>query len=381
MIDVIVPVYRGLAQTRACLESVLATPRTEPYEVVVVDDASPEPGIRDYVAGLAREGRVHAVHHPENQGFVRSVNEGMSLHRDRDVVLLNSDTEVANDWLVRLARAGTGDARVATVTPFSNNATICSYPYWGWEGGLPGALGLAALDALIAKVNAGIRIDIPTAVGFCMYIPRRALDALGLFDADRYGRGYGEENDFCMRAAKAGWRNVLAADVFIFHEGSVSFSEERHELQRSAAHTLLDAHPEYTAAVHDFLSADSVAPLRDAVDRARIEASPAEALAVLSERGRERSRLLAEIREMEGAHHELALVRTQLASARAESEERGRLLDAERRAAQAEVAELRAGLAHAESLAFSRMRELEQIHGSRMWRYLSYLARLRRGAT
>jgi hypothetical protein len=248
-------------------------------------------------------------------------------------------------------------------------------------GGLPGALGLAALDAVVAKANSGVRIDLPTAVGFCMYIPRRALDALGLFDAERYGRGYGEENDFCMRAAKAGWRNLLAADVFIFHEGSVSFSEERHLLQQSAARTLLEAHPEYTAAVHEFLAADSVAPLRDAVDRARLEASAAEALAVLSERGRERSRLLADIREMEGAHHELALVRTQLASARAESEERGRLLDAERRAAEAEVRELRAGLAHAESLAFSRLRELEQIHGSRVWRYVSYLARLRRGTT
>ena len=381
MIDIIVPVYRGLAQTRACLESVLATPATPPFEVVVVDDASPEPAIRDYVAALAREGRVHAVHHPENQGFVRSVNEGMSLHRDRDVVLLNSDTEVANDWLARLAGAASGDARAATVTPFSNNATICSYPYWGWDGGLPGALGLVALDALIAKVNAGIRIDLPTAVGFCMYIPRHALEALGLFDAERYGRGYGEENDFCMRAAKAGWRNLLAADVFIFHEGSVSFSEERHELQRTAARTLLDAHPEYTAAVHEFLSADSVAPLRDAMDRARIEASPAEALAVLSERGRERSRLLAEIRELEGVHHELALARTQLASALAGSEERGRMLEAERRKTEATIAELRAGLSHAESLAFSRMRELEQIYGSRTWRFMTYLARLRRGAT
>ena len=45
--------------------------------------------------------------------------------------------------------------------------------------------------------------------------------------ASRFGRGYGEENDFSMRAAGAGWRNVLAGDVFVYHEGAVSFSDER----------------------------------------------------------------------------------------------------------------------------------------------------------
>ncbi|HEX4332692.1 MAG TPA: glycosyltransferase [Usitatibacter sp.] len=299
MIDVIVPVYGGLAQTRTCLESVLAAPRSVPFELVVVEDASPEPAIREFVAGLAREGRAHVVHHPSNQGFVRSVNEGMSIHRDRDVVLLNSDTEVANDWLFRLAAAASSAARVATVTPFSNNATICSYPFWGWEGGLPGSLGLAALDTLAAKANAGVRIDLPTAVGFCMYIPRRALDALGAFDAERYGRGYGEENDFSMRAAKAGWRNLLAADVFIFHEGSVSFSGDRHALQEAAARNLIEAHPEYTAAVHQFLVADTVAPLREAIDRARLDSGAVEGHAVISERSRERARILAEMREMQ----------------------------------------------------------------------------------
>jgi GT2 family glycosyltransferase len=58
-----------------------------------------------------------------------------------------------------------------------------------------------------------------------MYIRRECLERVGAFDADRFGRGYGEENDFCMRAAKADWRSVLAADVFVFHQGAVSFSE------------------------------------------------------------------------------------------------------------------------------------------------------------
>src|SRR6185437_739986 len=205
-----------------------------------------------------------------NLGFVRSVNRGMALHGDRDVVLLNSDTEVANDWLDRLHACARSAADIATVTPFSNNATICSYPFEGWPGAVPGTLGLAALDRLFAEVNAGRTVDIPTAVGFCMYIRRDALDALGLFDAERFGRGYGEENDVCMRALKGGRRNVLAGDVFVYHEGAVSFSKEKAALTQAAGKALVEVHPDYPQRVHDYLVADPASELRSAIDAARI---------------------------------------------------------------------------------------------------------------
>src|SRR4030095_3392247 len=133
---------------------------------------------------------ITLLRNAENLGFVRTVNRGMSLHPERDVVLLNSDTEVANDWLARFRAAAYPAADIATVTPLSNNATICSYPFEGWTGGMPGKLGLAVLDALFAKANRGARVDIPTAVGFCMYIRRDALERVGLFDAEAFPRGY-----------------------------------------------------------------------------------------------------------------------------------------------------------------------------------------------
>jgi len=173
----------------------------------------------------------------------------MSLHSDRDVVLLNSDTEVANDWLDRLLKSAYAYPDVGTVTPFSNNATICSYPFEGWTGGVPGTLALADLDRLFASTNAGRTVDLPTAVGFCMLIRRACLAQVGAFDAERFGRGYGEENDFCMRATGAGWRNVLAGDVFVYHEGAVSFSGERLELTTNAGKTLMDLYPDYVRKV------------------------------------------------------------------------------------------------------------------------------------
>jgi GT2 family glycosyltransferase len=293
MIDVVVPVYGGVEATRRCLESVLAHPQQAALEVVVVDDRGPEPAIAAYLDGLARDGRITLLRNERNLGFVQSVNRGMALHPERDIVLLNSDTEVANDWLDRLARAAHSDPRIATATPFSNNATICSYPFEGWTGAVPGGLGLAGLDSVFAATLAGRTLDIPTAVGFCMFIRRDCLEHVGHFDAERYGRGYGEENDFCMRALKAGWRHVLAADTFVFHEGSVSFGPEKLKLIERATQVLCEAHPDYPQRVHDFIARDPARPLRDAIDAARVRRDGREASHVASERAHERPRVAA----------------------------------------------------------------------------------------
>jgi hypothetical protein len=276
----------------------------------------------------------------------------MALHPDRVVVLLNSDTEVANDWLDRLQRSALSQPDIGTATPFSNNATICSYPFEGWTGGMPGTLGLAALDALFASVNPGRIADLPTGVGFCMYIRRACLAEVGSFDAERFGRGYGEENDFCLRAAAAGWRSVLAGDVFVFHEGAVSFSEERAAQTQVATKTLLDLHPDYVRMVREFVARDPLRVLRAAVDDARRGLGAVEARHVLAERNEEAH--LSEIKRLRaGLAHAEALV--------LERDE--------------EIVKLRAALGHAESLAIRRGAELERIHASWLGKLAIYLAR------
>lgn len=267
-VDVIVPVYRGVEPTRHCIESVLRARQATPCELVLIDDASPEPELSRYLDSLVGRAGVTVLRNAINLGFVQTVNRGMRLHPERDVVLLNSDTEVANDWLDRLRRCAGRAADIATVTPFSNNATICSYPVFCADNPLPPEVDVVELDGLFRKVNAGGLVDLPTAVGFCMYIRRPCLDRIGLFDAEGFGRGYGEENDFSRRAAKAGWRNVLCADTFVYHAGGVSFGTERPALAAAAGEILARRHPEYDALVRDFCAADPPAAYREAVDRA-----------------------------------------------------------------------------------------------------------------
>ncbi|MDD0811446.1 methyltransferase domain-containing protein [Curvibacter sp. RS43] len=270
-IDVIVPVYRGLSDTQRCIRSALASVQRRDWALIVINDCSPEPEVTAWLREVAAsEPRITLLENTENLGFVATVNRGMSLHPERDVVLLNSDTEVANDWLDRLAHAAHHNGRVATVTPFSNNATICSTPRFCEANPLPVGYDTARLDALFARTNPGQVVDVPTGVGFCMYIRRDCLQAVGLFDVANFGKGYGEENDFCCRAQQAGWRNLHALDTFVLHAGGVSFGASKSARELAAMETLRRLHPSYDAEVQAFIGRDPARAARQAVDVARL---------------------------------------------------------------------------------------------------------------
>lgn len=265
-VDVIIPVYRGYAQTIRCIKSVLADTARPPGRILVIDDQSPEPRISNWLARLAKRGLIVLLRNNRNLGFVRSVNRGIAEAGSRDVVLLNSDTEVVDGWLERLTRAAYAAPDIATASPFSNNATICSYPN-PVGGMLPDGMDIAGIDAACRAANSGRIVDLPTTVGFCMYIRRAVLDMVGKFDAKTFGRGYGEEVDFCRRAIALGWRHVLACDVFVYHEGAVSFGVNSPHAQRSEG--ILNArYPDYISDVTAFASLDPALPARFALTAA-----------------------------------------------------------------------------------------------------------------
>ena len=165
-VDVVIPVYRGLDETRRCIESVLLTVEPEWARVLVINDASPEPAITDFLRATAADNQqLVLLENEQNLGFVETVNRGMQYDTSRDVLLLNSDVEVANDWLHRLREAAYHNGRVASVTPFSNNATICSFPNFCRENRLLFDLPLAQLDACFAsQFGPDDAIAVPTGV-------------------------------------------------------------------------------------------------------------------------------------------------------------------------------------------------------------------------
>ena len=269
-VDVLVPVYLGRDETMRCLLSVLSAPQRTPYRLVAIDDCSPDQSIRERLDAIAARGLVELHRTEHNLGFVGACNLGMSLHQERDIVLLNSDTEVFGDWLDRLREAAYRRPRTASVTPLSNNAEICSYPCIAQDNWCALEVHDAELDRLAARVNAGAEVEIPTGIGFCMFVRRACLDEIGLFDTEHFGKGYGEENDLCRRAAAHGWRHILAPNVFVRHYGATSFGASKTARVKSALRTIKRLHPDYPRLVSDFIRKDTARPCREALDAARL---------------------------------------------------------------------------------------------------------------
>lgn len=271
-IDVIVPVYAGYHETANCLFQVVKSRLVNKtsFELLVVDDASPEPELSDLLDRIASLNLLTLLRNRNNVGFVSSVNRGMEHHLERDVILLNADTEVYSDWIDRLRDVAYSQSNIGTVTPLSNNATICSYPRFASGFDASFEISFSDIDDLAAAANRNVIVDVPTAVGFCMYIRRECLDEVGLFDAKTFGLGYGEENDFSKRIAARGWRNVLAGCVFVRHLGSVSFQEDTSSRVASAVAVINRKYPGYDRQIANYIAADPPRRLRQNLDIARL---------------------------------------------------------------------------------------------------------------
>lgn len=271
-VDIVMPVHNSRALTLQAIDSVLGAGTKEAYELVVVDDASPDPLLRGELDALSEAGLITLRSNERNLGFVKSVNRGFTLHPERDVVLLNSDARVFGDWLDRLM-AALRTPRTATATPLSNAATILSYPATLCENRLPADGEVVHWDALCKAIGSPL-VEIPTGIGFCMAVSRACLDQIGVFDEERFGHGYGEENDFCLRATAAGWRHVAAPGLFVWHRGGASFGSGRDALISAAQSTLETLHPGYAATVGHYIGRDPLEDMRRALDMARIRADP-----------------------------------------------------------------------------------------------------------
>jgi glycosyltransferase involved in cell wall biosynthesis/GT2 family glycosyltransferase len=265
-VDVVVPVYRAAASLDRCLASVFLHTTFPPHRLIVVVDGPQPETVEEVLTRRTEEygDFVHLIRMDYRTGFVAAVNRGMSAS-SRDVVLLNSDTEVTAGWLHKLREAAYSAPRIATVTPLSNNATICSLPEFLEDNALPAAISADAMGEIVERVTRRERPRLPTGVGVCLYIRRQALDAVGLFDEKSFGLGYGEENEFCCRATAAGFEHLADDATFVFHEGQKSFGADSARRRRSAMRKLRAKDRTYVPRVAEFIEKDPMAPIRERV--------------------------------------------------------------------------------------------------------------------
>lgn len=241
-ITVAIPVYDGVDDVVRCVASVIAhTPASvggAATVILVIDDDAPDPAMApalDEVLAGPTDVATRLVRHERNRGFVASVNEAFATSTG-DVVLVNADTVVTEGWLDRLAERA-AEPGVATVTPLTNNGSICTLPRevvdaFDLDGPAP---RIDECGRFVAASSAALAPEVITGVGFCMYVTREALELAGPFDEAAYGRGYGEEVDFCVRATRMGLRHVVEDSTFVWHRGGASFGDERHARMQEAS--------------------------------------------------------------------------------------------------------------------------------------------------
>ncbi|WP_155774331.1 glycosyltransferase [Burkholderia pseudomultivorans] len=262
---IIIPVYNAPEEVEECLRSVfLHTEKS--CRIIVIDDASPDPKIKK-ILGKYKGKRNLEIHvNKKNLGFTRTVNRGISLAGRSDVVFLNSDTKVTPGWLRRLRIAAYSSRDIGTVTPFSNNAGAFSAPIAGpEESPVPEWLSLDEYARAIAHASRREYPEVPTGNGFCLYIRRDCLDEVGELDAVSFPRGYGEENDFCMRAGRLGWRHIIDDSSYVYHVRSASFGESKRDLMAAGRRVIDERYPNYSALIRESFNSQSIKRARDQV--------------------------------------------------------------------------------------------------------------------
>jgi GT2 family glycosyltransferase len=265
-VTVIVPAYGDYDMTRACLDSLRDALASSNHRAIIIDDASPDAGITDYLKEIAGHDRFELIVNPHNLGFAGSINAALLRITQGDVIILNSDTIVPSGFIDRLAAAAKSSPDIGTVTPLSNNGEFLSFPRPNTHNPSVPRREVERIDAIAARVNARSVADIPSGIGFCLYITRACLERVGALSLD-FGRGYLEDADFCLRAAGQGFRNVCAPSVYVGHAGSRSFGREKRSLVVRNLQLLEHRFPNHRRECAAFMAADPLRTARQAIER------------------------------------------------------------------------------------------------------------------
>lgn len=260
---VIVPVYGGATYLRPFFQSLFA--HSGDCRIVIVDDGNRDSEVLSILAEAGEDSRATVIRNEVNGGFVEAVRAAFAAWRgDEHLVIANTDIVLPEGWLPRLVAPLDRDDRAASVTPFSNCGTICSFPAMPEDNPLFLDLEPGAIDEAFRHIESeALAYRLPTGVGFCMAMSRRALAEIGFFEAGTFGLGYGEENDWCRKAIAAGFHHLLGVDLFVYHAHGGSFSSEsKQALMRRNLAIIRQRYPEYEAEVSALTLFDPWRPLR-----------------------------------------------------------------------------------------------------------------------
>lgn len=221
-VSIIVVTYNNLELNKACLESLDQNNCYDHAEIIVVDNASSD-GTPELLQGWADGARRSVILNKENKGFAAANNQGLAAASGDYLIMLNNDTYVTPGWIRSLLNYLRRDPTIGIIGPVTNNIgneARIDIKYESMDE-------MMTMAARYTRRNLGKLFTLRTAAFFCVMLPRAVYEKVGPLD-EAFGVGWFEDDDYCRRVEKEGWRVVCAEDVFIHHHHSATFDKLKH---------------------------------------------------------------------------------------------------------------------------------------------------------
>lgn len=256
-VTIVVPVYGDWSSLSDCIYSLKQYINHDTVKVILANDRGPEWQEIEKNILAAIEGYDNFIYelNPENLGFIGNCNRAvLELDQtDNDILLLNSDTKVTEGFLDEMLAVLYSDDMNGTVSPRSNNASLTTIPL---RSAVTKGIDQDESYEIFQAINQRFErsVEVPVGHGFCMLIRRECIQKHGLFDPI-FGKGYGEEVDFCQRIRQDGYRCLLANHAYVFHQEARSFSHEtKAKLLEENNKIIWQRYPDYRQEVRDYMS-------------------------------------------------------------------------------------------------------------------------------
>lgn len=273
-ISIVITVFNALPDVKKCLNSVKNRRDGFKVDVIIVNDGSDQQTSTWLRSFCESHANFRLIEHRGNKGYTAAVNTGLKASTALFVVLLNSDTIVTHGWLKGLMGCMNSDRSIGIAGPLSSAASWQSVPLlYNTEGAfavneLPNGMSPDMMAKIVARASSRSYPGLPFVNGFCFMIRREVMDSIGLMDEKNFPVGYGEENDYCIRASDAGFRLAIADDAYVFHSKSKSFGHERRKkLSQQGSEALKRKHTlsKFNALVNQVKNTESLDKIRASI--------------------------------------------------------------------------------------------------------------------
>lgn len=215
--SIVILTYNNIAYTKMCIESIRDNNTLKNYEIIIVDNASSD-GTKEWIKELKG---IKYILNDENLGFPIGCNQGIQIAKeDNDIFLLNNDTLVMPNAIFNLRMGLYADDMNGATGSVSNKISYAQQITESFNS-VEEYYDYAGYNNIPDMSRNEYRLKL---VGFSMLIRRETLRRVGLLD-ERFTPGNYEDDDLGLRIIRAGYRNVLCRNSFIYHYGSISFKQ------------------------------------------------------------------------------------------------------------------------------------------------------------